>query len=207
MSDRAAAELDGMQRQFASAIQAHWKRFLAEGVVMVVLGLLAIAVPEIASLAIAIFIGWLFFVGGIFRTMSVLRSQRMPGFAWALASAVLAIALGLVLVLHPIAGVLTLTIALVAFFILEGIAAILLAIEHRRHLPSWGWVLFSGLVDLLLAYLIWEGWPSSAGWAIGLLVGINMCFLGLSLIMTALAARLAGTNRPGGDAVSPAGRM
>lgn len=205
MSDRAAAELDGMQRQFASAIQAHWKRFLAEGVVMVVLGLLAIAVPEIASLAIAIFIGWLFFVGGIFRTMSVLRSQRMPGFAWALASAVLAIALGLVLVLHPIAGVLTLTIALVAFFILEGIAAILLAIEHRRHLPSWGWVLFSGLVDLLLAYLIWEGWPSSAGWAIGLLVGINMCFLGLSLIMTALAARLSGANRAGGTG-APAAR-
>ena len=75
------------------------------------------------------------------------------------------------------------------FFIIEGIAAILLAIEHRRHLPSWGWVLFSGLVDLFLAYLIWRGWPSSADWAIGLLVGINMVFVGLSLIMTAIAAR------------------
>ncbi len=182
-------DLDGIRHRLAGAIHAHWKLFLAEGIVMVVLGLLAIAVPEIASLAITIFIGWLFFVGGIFRTASVLQHRRMPGFAWSLLTAVLAIALGLVLILRPVSGVLTLTIWLIAFFVIEGIAAILLALEHRRHLPSWGWVLFSGLVDLLLAYLIWDGWPSSAAWAIGLLVGINMVFVGLSLIMTALAAR------------------
>ncbi|HUC12195.1 MAG TPA: HdeD family acid-resistance protein [Stellaceae bacterium] len=182
-------DLDNVRRRLASAFHAHWKLFLAEGLVMMVLGLLAIAVPEIASLAITIFIGWLFFVGGIFRTISVVQHRNMPGFGWSLATAVLAIALGLILLLRPIAGVLTLTIALVAFFIIEGIAAILLALEHRKHLPSWGWVLFSGLVDLLLAFLIWDGWPSSAAWAIGLLVGINMVFSGLSLVMTALAAR------------------
>ncbi len=182
-------DLGDVRSRLAAAIHAHWKLFLAEGIVMMVLGLLAIAVPEVASLAITIFIGWLFFIGGIFRTISVVQHRSMPGFGWALATALLAIVLGLVLLLRPIAGVLTLTIALIAFFILEGISAILLAIEHRRHLPSWGWVLFSGLVDLLLAFLIWDGWPSSADWAIGLLVGINMVFLGLSLIMTALAAR------------------
>jgi uncharacterized membrane protein HdeD (DUF308 family) len=189
MTDPMLPELDGIQRRLADMIHAHWKFFFAEGIVMLVLGLVAIAVPEIASLAIAILIGWLFFIGGIFRTMSVLRHRGMPGFAWSLLTAVLAVGLGLVLLLRPIAGVLTLTIALVVFFIVEGVAAILLAIEHRRHLPSWGWVLLSGLVDLLLAYLIWDGWPSSAGWAIGLLVGINMVFVGLSSIMTALAAR------------------
>jgi uncharacterized membrane protein HdeD (DUF308 family) len=189
MSNQALPDFDGIRRQLAAAIHAHWKLFLAEGIVMMILGLLAIAVPEVASLAITIFIGWLFFVGGIFRTISVLQHRGMPGFVWSLLTAVLAILLGLVLILQPIAGVLTLTIWLIVFFIIEGIAAILLAIEHRRHLPSWGWVLFSGLVDLFLAYLIWRGWPSSAGWAIGLLVGINMVFVGLSLIMTAIAAR------------------
>jgi uncharacterized membrane protein HdeD (DUF308 family) len=109
-----------------------------------------------------------------------------------LLAAVLSIVLGLILIFRPLAGVLTLTMVLVAFFIVEGIASIVGAIEHRRHLRSWGWVLFSGVVDLLLAYLIWQGWPSSAGWAIGLLVGVNMLFLGLSLIMTALSARLLG---------------
>jgi len=189
MSNQALSGLDGIQRRLAAAIHAHWKLFLAEGIVMMVLGLLAIAVPEVATLAITLLIGWLFFIGGIFRTISVVQHRAMPGFVWSLLTAVLAILLGLVLILRPIAGVLTLTIWLIVFFIIEGIAAIFLAIEHRRHLPSWGWVLLSGLVDLLLAYLIWDGWPSSAAWAIGLLVGINMVFVGLSLIMTALAAR------------------
>ena len=189
MTDSLLPELDGIRRRLAEAFHAHWKFFLAEGIVMLVLGLVAIAVPEIASLAITILIGWLFFVGGIFRTLSVLRHRQMPGFVWSLLTAVLAIALGLILLLRPIAGVLTLTLALVVFFVVEGVAAILLAIEHRRHLASWGWVLLSGLVDLLLAFLIWDGWPSSASWAIGLLVGINMVFVGVSLIMTALAAR------------------
>ena len=189
MTDPVLPGLDAIQRRLAEAIHAHWKLFLAEGIVMLVLGLLAIAVPEVASLAITILIGWLFFVGGIIRTLSVLRHRQMPGFGWSLLTAVLAIALGLVLLLRPMAGVLTLTLALIVFFVVEGVAAILLAIEHRKHLASWGWVLLSGLVDLLLAYLIWDGWPSSAGWAIGLLVGVNMVFVGLSLIMTAIAAR------------------
>jgi uncharacterized membrane protein HdeD (DUF308 family) len=189
MSSDRLPDFDDLRRRVAAAIHAHWRLFLVEGIVMMVLGLLAIAEPEVASLAVTIFIGWLFLIAGIFRTVSLLQHRAVPGFGWALATAVLAVVLGLVLLIRPMAGVLTLTIALVAFFILEGISAILLAVEHRRHLPSWGWVLFSGLIDLVLAFLIWDGWPSSADWAIGLLVGINMVFVGLSLIMTAIAAR------------------
>ena len=148
--------------------------------------------PNVATLAVSIFVGWLFFIGGIFRTLWVWRSRAMPGFAWSLLTALLAIVFGLILIFRPLAGALTLTMILVAFFILEGITAIVLAVQHRAHLRSWGWVLFSGIVDLLLAFLIWAGWPSSADWAIGLLVGINMLFFGLSLVMTSLTARLMG---------------
>jgi len=153
---------------------------------------LAVALPNLATLAVEIFVGWLFFVGGIFRTASVWHSRQAPSFVWSMLTAILSIVLGLILVLRPLAGVLTLTMVLVAFFIIEGIASIIGAVEHRQHLRSWGWVLFSGIIDLVLAYLIWAGWPSSASWAIGLLVGINMLFLGLSLVMTAVAARLMG---------------
>jgi uncharacterized membrane protein HdeD (DUF308 family) len=186
-------DLESIQRQLASAIHTHWKLFLAQGIVMMVLGVLAVAEPNVATVAVGIFVGWLFFVGGIFRALSVWQSRQLPGFAWSMLTAVLAIVLGLILILRPLAGVLTLTMVLVAFFIIEGIASILAAIEHREHLRSWGWVVFSGIIDLLLAYLIWQGWPSSADWAIGLLVGVNMLFLGLSLVMTALAARLMGS--------------
>jgi uncharacterized membrane protein HdeD (DUF308 family) len=186
------ANLETIRRQLALAIHAHWKLFLGEGIVMMVLGFLAMAMPNIATLAVEIFIGWLFFAGGVFRAVSLWRSRQRPGFVWSMLTALLAIALGLILIFRPLAGVLTLTMVLVAFFIIEGVASIIGAIEHRQHLRSWGWVLFSGIIDLFLAYLIWQGWPSSAGWAIGLLVGINMLFLGLSLVMTALAARLIG---------------
>ena len=186
------ANLETIRRQLALAIHAHWKLFLGEGIVMIVLGFLAVALPNIATLAVEIFIGWLFFVGGVFRVVSLWHSRQRPGFVWSMLTALLAVALGLILIFRPLAGVLTLTMVLVAFFIIEGVASIIGAIEHRRHLRSWGWVLFSGIIDLFLAYLIWQGWPSSAGWAIGLLVGINMLFLGLSLVMTALAARLIG---------------
>lgn len=185
-------DLEGIRRQLALMIHAHWKLFLAQGILMMVLGLLAIAEPNIATVAVAIFVGWLFFVGGIFRAASVWHSRHAPGFTWSMLTAILSIALGLILILRPLPGVLTLTMVLVAFFIIEGIASIVAAIEHRQHLRSWGWVLFSGIIDLLLAYLIWAGWPSSADWAIGLLVGINMLFFGLSLVMTALAARGEG---------------
>lgn len=191
MSDR--IDIEGIQRQLASTIHTHWKLFLAQGIVMMVLGFLAVAVPNIATLAVEIFVGWLFFVGGIFRAISVWHSRQAPGFLWSVLAAVLSVVLGLILIFRPLAGVLTLTMVLVAFFIIEGIASIIAAIEHRQHLRSWGWVLFSGIIDLLLAYLIWHGWPSSASWAIGLLVGINMLFLGLSLVMTALSARLMGS--------------
>jgi uncharacterized membrane protein HdeD (DUF308 family) len=185
-------DIDGIRRQMAVTIHAHWKLVLAQGIVMMVLGFLAVAEPNVATIAIGIFVGWLFFIGGIFRALSVWQSRGMPGFAWSLLTALLAIALGLILIFRPLAGVLTLTMVLIAFFILEGITAIVLAVQHREHLGSWGWVLFSGIVDLLLAFLIWDGWPSSADWAIGLLVGINMLFFGLSLVMTALAARMMG---------------
>ena len=185
-------DIDGIRRQMAATIHAHWKLVLAQGIVMMVLGFLAVAEPNVATIAIGIFVGWLFFIGGIFRALSVWQSRGMPGFAWSLLTALLAIVLGLILIFRPLAGVLTLTMVLIAFFILEGITAIVLAVQHREHLRSWGWVLVSGIVDLLLAFLIWDGWPSSADWAIGLLVGVNMLFFGLSLVMTALAARLMG---------------
>jgi uncharacterized membrane protein HdeD (DUF308 family) len=185
-------DIEDIRRQMAATIHAHWKLVLAQGILLMVFGLLAVAMPNIATLAVEIFVGWLFFVAGIFRAVSVWHARQMPGFGWSMLSALLAVLLGLILIARPLAGVLTLTMVLIAFFILEGITAIVIAVQHRDHLTSWGWVLFSGIIDLLLAYLIWVGWPSSADWAIGLLVGINMVLFGLSLLMTALAARLMG---------------
>ena len=123
-----STDLESFRRKVALTIHAHWKLFLAQGVLMMVLGLLAVAEPNIATVAVGIFVGWLFFVGGIFRAASVWHSRQAPGFAWSFLTALLAIVLGLILIFRPLAGVLTLTMILIAFFILEGITAIALAV-------------------------------------------------------------------------------
>jgi len=163
--------------------------FLIEGACVMFLGFLAVVLPNISTLAIELLIGALFFGGGTLRTASVLRARDAPGFGWSLTTALLATLLGVLFIVGPRQGAVTLTIILIAFFILEGIGAIVFALQLRRLLPYWSWTMLSGLVDLILAYVIWQGWPGTAAWVIGLLVGINMIFLGLALVMIGIAVR------------------
>lgn len=180
---------EGIRRRVADAIAGHWKLFLVQGVIMALLGLLAMAMPPISTLAVEILIGWLFLIGGIVRATTLFRAKHLPGYGWSMLAAILAIVLGLVLIANPFQGTITLTMVLMALFLIEGVSAIFAALNFRDHSANWGWVLFSGLVDLVLVYLIWQGWPGTAAWAIGLLAGVNLFFTGLSLVMLALAAR------------------
>jgi len=92
--------------------------------------------------------------------------------------------------LWPLSGILSLTLILIVFFVIEGVASIMFALEHKRELSGqWAWMLVSGIVDLILAAIILAGLPSTAAWALGLLVGINMIFGGSALVAMALHAR------------------
>ncbi len=183
-------QAENIGRAVASAIHEHWVMFLIEGIVLVLLGIAAIVLPPIATIAFTIIIGWIFLVSGILGLITTFWARQAPGFWWALISAIIAIAAGVVLLLWPISGAVSLTLVLIAFFVVEGIASILYAIEHRNQLTGrWGWMLFSGIIDLILAAIIFSGLPGTATWALGLLVGINMVFGGVALIGMALAAR------------------
>ena len=181
-----------LQRALTQSIREHWGLFLAEGIILVVLGLLAIIVPPIATIAVTIFLGWLFLISGIVGLVTTFWARHAPGFWWSLLSAVLAIAAGIVLLGWPIPGAVSLTLLLIAFFIIEGVLSILYAFEHKKELSGrWGWMLISGIIDLILAAIIWGGLPGTAAWALGLLVGINMLFGGSAMIAMALHARSA----------------
>jgi uncharacterized membrane protein HdeD (DUF308 family) len=183
-------EAERMGRAVAGAIHEHWGLFLAEGIILVILGVIAIVVPPLATLAFTIIIGWLFFVSGVVGLITTAWARGAPGFWWSLVSAIIAIAAGVVLLLWPINGTLSLTLVLIAFFIVEGGATIFYAVEHRDQLSGrWVWMLISGIIDLILAAIILTGLPGTAAWALGLLVGINMVFGGVALIGMALAAR------------------
>jgi uncharacterized membrane protein HdeD (DUF308 family) len=183
-------DIERMRHDVLAAVHAHWKLFLFEGIVLVVLGMLAILVPPIASLAVAIFLGWLFLISGVLGLVTTFWMRQMPGFWWSLVSAVLAIAAGIVLLGWPVSGVLSLTLVLIVFFLVEGIVSIMYALEHRKQIGGrWGWMLASGVVDLILAGIILMGLPGTAAWAIGLIVGINMVFGGTAMIGMALHSK------------------
>lgn len=179
-----------LQSAMSQTVKAHWKAFLFEGILLAVLGVAALTLPPLASLAIAIFLGWMFLVSGIGGLIVTYWARSTPGFWWSLVSAALAVLAGMLLLARPMQAVLTLTIVLGAYFLAEGVATIMYALEHRREPSSrWTWLLISGLVDIVISFLVITGLPSSAEWAIGILVGINLLFGGATLIGMALAAR------------------
>jgi uncharacterized membrane protein HdeD (DUF308 family) len=185
------------QGALSQAVRTHWKLFLAEGIILVVLGLLAIVVPPLATIGVTIFIGWLFVISGVAGLITTFGARHAPGFWWSLFSAILGIAAGVVLLGWPISGAVSLTLLLIVFFIIEGVVSIMYGLEHKRELTGqWGWMVFSGIVDLILAAMIFAGLPGTATWALGLLVGINMLFGGASMIAIAMHARSADAAVP-----------
>jgi uncharacterized membrane protein HdeD (DUF308 family) len=183
-------DIEQIQRAVAISLHEHRVLFLVEGIILVILGLAAIAIPSIATLAVELLFGWLFLISGIAGAVTTFMMRRAPGFWWSLVSAILGIAAGLVLLFWPLSGVLTLTLVLIVFFVIEGVASVMFALEHKRELSGrWGWMLASGVIDLILAAIILAGLPGTAVWALGLLVGINMVFGGTALIGMALHAR------------------
>src|SRR6185437_5069571 len=134
-------DIESLQSKMSAAVREHWKAFLFEGILLAILGLAAIIVPPLASLAVTIFLGWMFLISGIGGLIITFWARQMPGFWWSLISAALAVLAGIVLLMRPVQGTLTLTIVVGAYFLAEGVATIMYALEHRRELSQrWGWM-------------------------------------------------------------------
>ncbi len=171
-----------------AAVRRHRGLFLFEGILLLALGVLAVLVPAIASVAATIFFGWILLVSGIVGLYTTFRGRQLPGFWWSLVSALIGIVAGVLLLGWPVQGTFSLTSVLIAFLLIEGAVSIFYALEHRAGSPRWGYVLASGIVDLVLGLILFAGLPGTAVWALGLLIGINMIFGGWALILMALSA-------------------
>jgi uncharacterized membrane protein HdeD (DUF308 family) len=184
-----------------TSLHEHWILFLVEGLVLLVLGLTAVVLPQFATYAIESIVGWLFLASGLAGMITTLWMRRAAGFWWALLSALLGIATGAILLRWPLSRALSLTVIVGAFFVMEGIASLMLALDHKRiHSERWGWLLASGIIDLGLSGMILSGLPATAAWAIGLLLGINLVFGGSALVGMALRARTSAPSSVGRDA-------
>jgi uncharacterized membrane protein HdeD (DUF308 family) len=174
------------------SLHQHWRVYLVEGIILLLLGVAAIVVPPLAGIGITILLGWLFLIGGVAGLVATFGARHAPGVWWSLLSALVALVAGLSLLWNPLAGLVTLTYVLIAYFVFDGVLSIVHAIEHRREQSGrWEWMLLSGVIDLVLASIILSGLPGAFAWALGLLVGIDLIFSGTSLVAMSIAARHA----------------
>lgn len=178
-------EVKNIQLQLTGYLEKHWRLFLAEGIFFIVLGIAAILIPQFITEAIVVFLGWLLIFGGAAHLSRALMFRSMPGFGLWLAMGLLQIVAGYLLIADPLVGVLALTTLMTLFFAIEGSVKIALALTMRP-LAHWGMVLFSGITSITIALIIVISWSETSHWLLGVFLGINMIFLGASLVNISL---------------------
>lgn len=157
-------------------------------ILMILAGVLAIVIPPAAGIAVTILVGWLLVFSGAAHLVFGWHTRTAGGFVWELLLGVLYILVGAYLLFHPVAGLASLTLALAIYLFAEGVLEFILSFRLRG-MSGRGWLLFDGIITLILAIMIWRTWPSSTPWVIGTLVGISMLFSGVSRLVLSLAAR------------------
>ena len=187
------SSIDTDRSKFWRSTRPYWLQMLADGGVLIILGWLALFLPVFASAsAFNTILGWLLVVSGLIGFVTTAGAGHRPGFWWSLLSAILAVAVGATLMQWPTLTSVPVVYLLTFFFVIEGIATIMYALEHRRELSGrWEWMMASGCVDLALAALVILGLPGTAAIAIGILVGVNMVFGGSALIAMSIYAHTA----------------
>ena len=161
---------------------------IAVSLLMIFAGILAIGLPVAAGIAVNIVVAWLLVFSGVAHLVFGWHLRGIGGVLWQILLGALYIGIGVYLLMHPVAGLATLTLALAFYLFAEGLLEIILSFQVRPR-QGWGWLLLDGVVTLILGVMIWRTWPTSTEWVIGTLVGISMIFSGVTRLMLSLAAR------------------
>jgi uncharacterized membrane protein HdeD (DUF308 family) len=174
-------------RHELDALRGHWFWFVLLGGALIVLGVIALGSVAITSLAAAAVIGSLLLLGGVAEIVGSFWCRGWSGFFLHLLSGVLSIVVGLLFLRAPVGALAALTLLVACFLMAGGVFKIVAAVAYR--FAAWGWSLASGVIDLILGVMIWQEWPASALWVIGLFVGINLVFRGFNWVALGLALR------------------
>ena len=169
-------------------IKQHSFWYIVQSGLMILAGILALIFPVISSFAIVLFLGWLLIFSGILQAISLIDARHVPHFWLQLVSVVLSVLVGILFLRNPGAGLLTLTLLLIVFFMVEGISKVIFSLTIRPF-PNWGWVLASGVISILLAFYLWANTPVTAIWLLGVLLGIELICEGAALGRMAWHAR------------------
>ena len=162
------------------------------GVLLILLGLLAVALPLATSFGVVLVVGWMLVFSSAVQILHAFQSKGVGHIAWKVLVGVLYLGVGIYFLNNPMLGVAALTLAVGFFFLTEGVIDIAAYFKERKVSGS-GWILLDGMVTLILGLMIWQHWPASSIWAIGTLVGISMVMTGVTRLMISVAVRrLAG---------------
>ena len=188
MSLEAASQV--FRDEMREAVKRHSLWYLCQSGLMVLAGVLALAYPALSSVAVVRVLGWLLIIGGVLQAFSLIDARNVPHFWIQLVSAVLFTIVGMLFLRDTGAGLLSLTLILIVFFLVEGFSKVIFSLTIRPY-PNWGWVLASGIVSILLALYLWSQVPTVALWLLGALLGIQLIVEGVALGQLALQARRA----------------
>lgn len=161
---------------------------IALAILLTIAGFFAILIPFVSSLAFTLVIGWAFTVVGILHFFFAWKTHTTRGVVWEILLGLLYVLAGCYLFFQPIAGLVTLTLMLAIYFLVKAVLECVQFFHMQPRHGSW-WLLFDGIISLVLAFMIWRTWPSSSAWVLGTLIGIGMMFSGFSRLMLALMAR------------------
>jgi uncharacterized membrane protein HdeD (DUF308 family) len=188
-TNMAGLDTAGSQRRLfdGEQLQKRWMWFFGLGVVLIVLGAIALGASVFVTLASMLLIGWLLIAGGVLEVIHAFACKEWSGFFIDLLSGLLYVAVGFMIVANPEISAISLTLLIALFLIFGGTFKIAVAITSRYQ--HWGWLLLSGVVTLALGIMIWRQWPLSGLWVVGLFVGIDMILNGWSLVMLGIAAK------------------
>jgi uncharacterized membrane protein HdeD (DUF308 family) len=162
-------------------------------VLMILAGILGIILPPVAGIVATVFFGWLLLFSGLAHLVFAWHTRGTGAVLWELLIGTAYILVGVYLLLHPVVGMLSLTLVLAIYLFAEGVLEFIIGFLVRG-MPGSGWLFFDGFVTLILAIVIWRTWPFNAGWVLGTLLGISMLFSGVARLMISLAARRLATS-------------
>jgi len=177
-----------IQEAMREKVKQHSFWYIIQSGLMILAGILALIFPVISSVAIVLFLGWLLIFSGILQAVSLIDARHVPHFWLQLVSVVLSVLVGVLFLRNPGAGLLTLTLLLIVFFMVEGISKVIFSLTIRPF-PNWGWVFASGVISILLAFYLWANTPVTAIWLLGVLLGIELICEGAALGRMAWHAR------------------
>jgi uncharacterized membrane protein HdeD (DUF308 family) len=166
-----------------------WSFLMGMGIALMILGMAAIGSSFIATLATVLMFGMLLLLGGLFQVVTAFWGRSWQGFFLHMLAGVVYLIVGVFMIDNPMETAVGLTLLVAAGLLVGGILRIVLSLVER--FDGWGWTLLNGAISLLLGVAIWRQWPLSGLWIIGLFVGIEMLFSGLSWVMLGLYVRSA----------------